>query len=388
MMSGQFNVTGRRSLVIVVMLLGLFVSLPFAPTWGLESATMVPAVGAEGVRVYEAQETPVVGSELLAELYEKLHPGVVNIQVFVKRGLLTGQGAGSGFLLDEDGHIVTNNHVVSGAERVTVIFFDGTEARAKVIGQDADSDLAVIKIEDLPEGAHPLVLGKSRQVRVGEWAIAIGNPFGLGGSMTLGIISAVGRTIASGATPFSIPQAIQTDAAINPGNSGGPLFNLEGEVIGVNAQIATTGTRANAGVGFAIPSDIVKLVIPELIENGFYQWPWLGIEGTSVNLMIMEANELETQKGAYIASVVANSPAARAELRGSSDTVEIDGVQVPVGGDVVIAIDGKPIVDFSDLLVEVAYRRPGDTMRLTVVREGETREIAVKLAPRPVFRES
>lgn len=386
-MSGQFNVMRRRSLVTVVMLLGILVSLPFAPIWGLESATMVPAVGAEGVRVYEAQETPVVGSELLAELYEKLHPGVVNIQVFVKRGLLTGQGAGSGFLLDEDGHIVTNNHVVSGAERVTIIFFDGTEAKAKVIGQDADSDLAVIKVDDLPEEAHPLVLGESRQVKVGEWAIAIGNPFGLGGSMTLGIVSAVGRTIASGATPFSIPQAIQTDAAINPGNSGGPLFNLKGEVIGVNAQIATAGTRANAGVGFAIPSDIVKLVTPELIENGFYQWPWLGIEGASVNLMIMEANELETQKGAYIASVVANSPAARAELRGSSDTVEIDGVQVPVGGDVVIAIDGKPIVDFSDLLVEVAYRRPGDTMRLTVVREGEMREITVKLAPRPVFRE-
>jgi S1-C subfamily serine protease len=238
-------------------------------------------------------------------------------------------------------------------------------------------------VDELPEGVHPLIVGDSDQVEVGEYVIAIGNPFGLGSSMTIGIVSAVGRTIPTGVTPFAIPQAIQTDAAINPGNSGGPLLNLKGEVIGVNAQIATGGTQANAGVGFAIPSNIVRRVAPVLIESGSYQWPWLGVEGTSVNLVIMRANNLGTQEGAYIDGVVPDGPAAEAGLQGSSGTKQEDGFDVPVGGDVVIEADGKPVADFSDLLVDIAFKNPGDVIELTILRDGQRQRVTVELAARP-----
>jgi 2-alkenal reductase len=299
-----------------------------------------------------------------------------------RRGAI-GQGAGSGFILDDSGRIVTNNHVVAGADRVTVIFFNGIEAEAEILGTDDDSDLAVIEVDELPDGTYPLALADSDQAKVGQWVVAIGNPFGLSGSMTLGIVSAVGRTIPSGATTYSIPEAIQTDAAINPGNSGGPLLNLQGEVLGVNAQIRTNGERANAGVGFAIPSNTVQLVAPVLVRRQPYQWPWVGVQGANVTLLIMEANDLETQQGAYIDRVIANSPAAEGGLRGTSDTRSIDSVPIPVGGDVVVAVDGQPVVDFADLLVRVAFRSPGDTLELTVLRDGQSRQVSVTLAPRP-----
>ena len=341
------------------------------------SARRLPSTGSEG-------GSPAIEGEALVALYRQLTPGVVNIQVVMEQLGQTGQGAGSGFILDRDGHIVTNNHVVSGATRVTVLFYDGTEERAEIVGTDADSDLAVIRVDRLPDGAHPLPLGDSSQVAAGEWVVAIGNPFGLGGSMTVGIISALGRTIPSGATPFSIPEVLQTDAAINPGNSGGPLLNLRGEVIGVNAQIATAGgVRANAGVGFAIPVNVVKLVAPALIREGAYIWPWLGVQGTSVNLAIAEANELSTQRGAYIDGVVAGSPAAGAGLRGSRGARSISGLRVPMGGDVVTAVDGRPVDDFADLLAEIAFSRPGDSVTLTILRDGRTLSVNVTLAPRP-----
>jgi 2-alkenal reductase len=335
-----------------------------------------------------AQLPPVQGgldpdSEPLSALYGQLNPGVVNIQVFLGQG--QGGGAGSGFIMDEQGHIVTNNHVVAGAELVTVVFYNGIEAEADIIGTDDDSDLAVIKVAELPSGTHPLPLGDSDQVVVGEWVIAIGNPFGLGSSMTLGIVSAVGRTIASGATPFSIPQAVQTDAAINPGNSGGPLLNLQGEVIGVNAQIATSGVGVNSGVGFAIPVNVVRRVAPVLIEVGSYQWPWLGIEGGSVTFLVAQANNLETQQGAYIQSVVPGGPAERAGLRGSSGVTTIEGVEVPVGGDIIIEADGRPVIDFNDLLIDIAFRAPGDEMNLTIIRDGQRQQITLTLEARPDF---
>jgi len=339
----------------------------------------------------QPRETPrqpsqtLPGAELgsLAELYRQVNPGVVSIRVIVQRGAQIGQGAGSGFILDERGHIVTNNHVVAQAQQITVVFYDGTEAEAEVVGTDDDSDLAVVRVNALPKGAHPLPLGDSDQIQVGEWVVAIGNPFGLGGSVTAGIVSAVGRTISSGATPFSIPQAVQTDAAINPGNSGGPLLNLSGQVIGVNAQIATGGSQANAGVGFAIPSNVVRRVAPVLIESGSYDWPWLGVVGTSVNLTIMKANGLDTQQGAYIDIVVPDGPAAEGGLKGTDGTVEVNGLQVSVGGDVVIEADGEPIANFDDLLVAVAFENVGDTMELTVLRNGQRRQVVVNLIARP-----
>jgi S1-C subfamily serine protease len=316
-------------------------------------------------------------------LYGELNPGVVNIQVFVQREGASGTGAGSGFILSEEGYIVTNHHVVAPADRITVVFNDGTEAEARLVGSDADSDLAVIQVDQLAQGAHSLPLGDSDGVEVGEWVIAIGNPFGLGSSMTLGIVSAVGRTIPSADRTFGIPEAIQTDAAINPGNSGGPLMNLEGEVIGINAQIASGGSQANAGVGFAIPSNIARRVTPVLIESGAFQWPWLGVRGSSVNLIIAKANNLSTRRGAYIHAVVSGGPAEEAGLQGSSRTERVDGIEVPVGGDVVIEADGKSVSDFSALLVAVSDKRPQDTIELTVLRDGARRQISVKLAPRP-----
>ena len=328
------------------------------------------------------ERLPGLGSNSLAALYQQFNPGVVNIQVYVDREILGGVGAGSGLILNEEGYIVTNNHVVADAEQVTVIFYNELEANAEVIGTDPGSDLAVIKVDQLPEGARPLVLGDSDEVEVGEWVVAIGNPFGQQSSMSIGIVSAVGRLIPS-VTSFAIPQAIQTDAAINPGNSGGPLLNLRGEVIGVNAQIASANTLANSGVGFAIPANVVRRVIPVLIETGSYQWPWLGVEGGSVNLAIMETNDLETQHGAYISAVVPGGPADEAGLQGSSGTSPINGIDIPTGGDVVIEADGQPVVDFSDLLAMTTFKNPGDTMELTILRDGQRQQFTVELEARP-----
>jgi S1-C subfamily serine protease len=321
-------------------------------------------------------------SNLLANRYERLTPGVVNINVIVG-GDQGGQGAGSGFILDTEGHIVTNHHVIDQAAFVSVVFFNGVEVQAEIIGSDDDSDLAVLQVTTLPDGTYPLPLADSDLVHVGDWAIAIGNPFGLGGSMTLGIISALGRVIPSGVAGFSIPQAIQTDAAINPGNSGGPLLNLAGQVIGVNAQIRTSGSNSNSGVGFAIPANVVRRVIPVLIANGAYQWPWAGIQGDSINLLLSEANDLPNQEGAYLDAILPNGPADDAGLQGSTGNTTVDGFQVPVGGDVVIAVDGEATRSFDELLNRIAFKTPGDEVVFTVLRDGQQVEQTIVLEARP-----
>jgi S1-C subfamily serine protease len=358
--------------------------------------TLTPVAGARIVVPTLAAAEPAAGGEartaatqpdsnLLTALYDQVNPGVVNIAVFVQQGGTTGQGAGSGFILDDQGHIVTNDHVVQEATSVIAVFHDGTQVEADIIGTDADSDLAVIQVPQLPDGAHPLPLGDSDQVDEGQWAVAIGNPFAQQSSMTAGIISAKGRIIPSLSQGFSIPEAIQTDAAINPGNSGGPLLNLQGEVIGVNAQIRSGGVAANSGVGFAIPSNIVRRVVPVLIERGEYRWPWIGIQAPpgGVNLLIAQANDLPTQRGAYIDEVIPDSPADDAGLQGSTGTTQLRGLQVPVGGDVIVEVDGQPIQDFADLLVEVAFRQPGDSMQVTILRDGQRRQLTVNLEARP-----
>lgn len=388
--------SGKRVAVIfgagcLLLILLLLVAIPvglFAASRIVQIPVSTGSSGAEVSRAVEPTnpvspqqpeqsnlQLPGVAPDSLVTLYKQANPGVVNIRVEIRRGILSGEGAGSGFILDNEGYIVTNAHVVAEADRVTVVFYNGLEAEAEVIGTDGDSDLAVVKVDQLIKGAHPLPLGDSDQVEPGQWVVAIGNPFEFGGSMTVGIVSAVGRIIPS-LTLFSIPQAIQTDAAINPGNSGGPLLNLKGEVIGVNAQIRSGGVQANAGVGFAIPSKIVRLVVPELIEKGSYEWPWLGVSGTKVNLAIMRANNLDTQQGAYIALVCSGGPADKAGLRGSRVEDQF------VGGDVVVEADGQPIADFSDLLNEVAFRKPGDRMTLTILRNGQRRQVSVTLAER------
>ncbi len=341
----------------------------------LPTLTPLPSSGQGPASAAEERFTP---------LYQQAEPGVVNIQVYIQQQGVQGQGAGSGFILDTQGHIVTNNHVVADANLITVVFFDGFEAQAQVVGLDPDSDLAIIKVDQLPDNVHPLALGDSDAVQVGEWVAAIGNPFALGSSLTIGVVSAVGRTIASGATPFAIPQAIQTDAAINPGNSGGPLLDLNGEVIGVNAQIATGGTsNTNSGVGFAIPVNIVRRIAPALIDTGTYAWPWLGITGGPVGLFIQEANNLPNQNGAYVDSVV-GGPAQQAGLRGSTGTTSVLGLSgVPTGGDVIIAIDGTQIVDYSQLQLIISQHQPGDAITLTILRNGQEQQIDLTLQARP-----
>ena len=321
----------------------------------------------------------------LEELFRELEPGVVAIQTYIQRGGVVGTGSGSGFIIDEEGHIVTNEHVVTDATRVIVVFFDGFSADATVLGTDVDSDLAVLLVEDLPDNVHTLPLGDSDEVVPGEWVVAIGNPFGLQNTITFGIVSAVGRMIPARVGAFSIPQAIQTDAAINPGSSGGPLLNLAGQVIGVNAQILTGGgAPANVGVGFALPSNIVRMVAPVLMEGESYPWPWLGISGTSVNLLIAEGNDLPVQRGAYISEVAPGGPAQTAGLRGSQTTTQVDGIAVPVGGDVIIQANGEVVLDFAGLLEQVAFSEPGDEIDLVILRDGEEMDVTVTLEPRPV----
>ena len=329
-------------------------------------------------------QVDISSSEYLSRLYQAVSPGVVSIFVTVTEEGRTGQAGGSGFVFDEEGHIVTNNHVVENAEIVVIVFQDGSEALADVVGTDRYSDLAVLRVEQLPESVHSLPLGDSNEVETGDWAIAIGNPFGLNSRMSVGIISAIGRTIPSGAASFAIPMAIQTDAAINPGNSGGPLLNLGGQVIGVNAQIASnSAVAANAGVGFSIPSEIVRRVVPTLIEVGVYQWPWLGIEGASVNLFIAQGNDLPTEHGVYVASVIPGGPAEQAGIRGGVEFVSVNGLKVPTGGDVIIEADGTLINDYADLQALIAQKEPGDEMELVILRDGEEQNFTVSLGPRP-----
>lgn len=322
---------------------------------------------------------------VLIDLYARVNPSVVNITNF---GEVNSQveplGQGSGFVFDNQGNIVTNAHVVHGASGVEVTFSEGTTRPAEIIGEDLNADLAVVRVDILPEGVVPLSLGDMEGLAVGQTVVAIGNPFGLAGTLTRGIISALGRSIPA-LTPFSIPQSIQTDAAINPGNSGGPLLNLQGEVIGVNAQIETGGTtRSNLGIGFAIPVSIVRRIVPDLIEKGEHQWAWLGVQGGDLTPTLVEAMNLPLEKGAYIADVVQDGPSAKAGLRGSTDQATVRNRQVDVGGDIVVAVDGQPVNSFDDLLVYVALNvSPEQTVTLKVYRDGEYRDVQVNLEPRP-----
>ena len=304
-------------------------------------------------------------------------------QPFVQRG------AGSGFVLDTNGDIITNNHVVADADTIRVLFFDDASVSAKVVGTDPDSDLAVIKVD--PKGLNlvPLVLGDSSALKVGQRVIAIGNPFGLKNSMTTGIVSALGRSMPAGGagvagTSFNIPDVVQTDAAINPGNSGGPLLNAAGEVVGVNAQIESP-VRAFAGVGLAIPSNIVKLVAPKLIATGKYEHPWLGISGTTLNPQINDSMKLPAdQRGVLVVQVSKNSPALKSGLKLSQTDVTVDGDQMKVGGDVIVGINDQPVKKFEDLLTYLTYHSAvGNTATLSVLRDGKPQNVTVTLTARP-----
>lgn len=294
-------------------------------------------------------------------------------------------GQGSGFVWDTQGHIVTNRHVVVDAERISVQFSDGSAYAAEVVGLDQDSDLAVIKVEMDAEKLTPVILGDSNEVRVGQLAITIGNPFGQEFTTTTGIVSAIGRTIRTGDSHFSLPKVIQTDAPMNPGNSGGPLLDRKGQVIGVDAQIITR-SGANTGIGFAIPVNIAKQVVPVLISEGSFTYSWLGIRGTTIT---PEAVDLmgapEGTRGAQVIALAEDGPAHIGGLVGSTKTKQTSQGNIRYGGDVITAINGQPVLGMTDLIVYLLEStRPGDTVAVSVVRDGgEVAEIKVTLDARP-----
>lgn len=321
----------------------------------------------------------------LISIYERVNPAVTHIFIYDEQDIPL--GTGSGFLIDSDGNIVTNNHVISGAETIDVVFGGGERRRATIQGTDVDSDLAVINVADLPAGVTPVPLGDSSSLTIGEFVIAIGNPFGESGSMTLGIVSGLGRTLNSqrilpSGGSFSIPQVIQTDAAINPGNSGGPLLNLRGEVVGVNSAIQSF-TGANSGVGFSVPVDAVKNIAPALIEDGRFIYSFMGISMVPEPFSFSELERLDIPaNGVYITTVQSGSPADEAGLIGNG---AVPGTPLPApGSDYIREVNGVPVRTSDELLSYLVFEtRPGDTIDLTILRDGEEVIVPLTLGERP-----
>ena len=294
------------------------------------------------------------------------------------------RSAGSGFVWDESGHIVTNHHVVADADRVIVMFSDGSEDEAQILGSDPDSDLAVLKIDNSNTDLFPVTLGSSSEVNVGQIAIAIGSPFGQDFSITSGIVSAVGRTIRSGNSQFSIPKVLQTDAPINPGNSGGPLLDRKGRVVGVNTQIISS-TGASSGIGFAVPIDAAKRVIPELILTGGYKYSWLGISGTSLSPVILELMVLpEGTTGALIIEVMPDGPADQGGLIPGDITTTVEGMDYRLGGDIIVSVDGTDIKDMDHLISYlIENTKASDVINMAILRDGVEQILKIELGERP-----
>ena len=315
----------------------------------------------------------------LIDIFEKSEESIV--QVSVLRGESEG-GMGSGFVYSDEGYVITNQHVVQDAQKVMITFLDGEAYIGNVVGSDRDLDIAVVKVEPTNTYLQPIKIGDSSELKVGEKIAAIGNPFGLSGSMTAGIVSQMGRLLPQ-ETGYSIPDVIQTDAAINPGNSGGPLINMKGEVVGINTAIQSA-TGEFSGIGFAVPSNTVKKVVPVLIENGEFKHPWMGISGTDVDPELAEVRELKSSKGFLVVSVIEGSPAETAGLLGVTETEERDGREFALDGDIILSIDGETVRKISDILVHLQREKSvGDEMVLSVNRNGEMVELTMILEERP-----
>lgn len=346
----------------------------------------------DAFRIGQVSTGQAVNSDMtLPDLFEHVERSVVQITDSVKSNPADSR-LGSGFVYDNNGHIITNFHVVNGGkgDKLDVTFLDGTVYRATLIGSDPFTDLAVLYVADAPqEKLAPLPLANSSVIRVGQQVAAVGNPFGLSGSMTEGIISGVSRSIPSQeAGGFQIPDVIQTDAPINPGNSGGPLLNTRGEVIGINSAIFSA-TGQFAGVGFAIPSNTISKVVPSLVTAGSFQHPWLGVSGTDMTPGIADALGLKEPRGFLVVDVVAGSPAEKAGIRGGDGQVTIDGRPIKLGGDVIVSIDGKVVRKLDDILAYLQSQKSvGDSLKLTVLRNGQEQDINVVLGARPNLQES
>lgn len=377
----------NRSIIIG----GLLVTIIFLVTYGvlLNPPNQIPTINQISTstnNVVIAQDNTSHKAELsLVEIFEKSESGVVRINV--KRSSTDARGlggVGSGFVYDTAGHIITNNHVVENSEKITVTFLDGRSFKAKITGEDVFTDLAVIKVNASSDVLQPLPIGNSSEIKVGESIAAIGNPFGLSGSMTSGIVSQVNRLLPSQDSGFQIPDIIQTDAAINPGNSGGPLLNMRGEVIGINTAIQSE-TGDFAGVGFAIPSRTVQKIVPVLIENKTYHHPWVGISGRDIDPDLADILHLRDARGFLIINVLNDSPAQKAGLRGTTETKEVDGIRFQIGGDVVLAVDGKIVRKIDDILIHLQREKiVGDQMVLQVLRDGKITDIVITLDERPI----
>jgi 2-alkenal reductase len=394
---------------LLFVILGAFAGGLIVAPYLLDEVQAAP--GAQGSQI-DKEEFVAAFEEALIDLYQGAVPSVVNISVskrfdasefedfdfdlhpFIPRPdedpdspdeFFFDQGQGSGFVWDKDGHIITNNHVVSDAEEIIVRFANGKTVEAELLGTDPDADLAVIRVDMSASELQPLAIGDSAELRVGQLAIAIGNPFGQDFTMTTGIVSALDRTIRSGRTPFSIPEVIQTDAPINPGNSGGPLLNRHGEVIGINTQIISR-SGGSSGIGFAVPVNIAKRVIPTLIEGKEVDYAWLGITGRTMDPETAEAMELPLDTtGALVIALSEGGPAEDAGLQGSDGTFENSGFEVEIGGDVITAIDGKAVEDMDDLIAYlITDYQPDDQVELAVIHGDGTEEtITVTLGERP-----
>jgi len=388
---------------LLVVILGAFAGgLILAPH------LLEPAQAANSSQAATNTDLVAAYEQSLIDLYRTALPSVVNINVtkefdhpsvenfesspFPFPGMpddpenFFSRGQGSGFVWDDEGHIVTNHHVVVNATDISVTFANGETVPAEVLGSDPNADLAVIRV-DLPASElQPVPLGDSSALQVGQLAIAIGNPFGQEFTMTSGIISAVGRTIRSGNTLFSIPEVIQTDAPINPGNSGGPLLNRQGEVVGINTQIISS-SGANSGIGFAVPINTAKQVVPTLIKGDQYEYAWLGITGRTLTSDIVEQMSLsEDTKGALVLAVSQDGPADEAGLQGSEETTSTYGDnKQEIGDDIIAAINGQSINAMDDLITYlIAETRPGDTVTLDVIHaDGQQEQIDVILGTRP-----
>lgn len=357
---------------IVVAVFGVFLLSPSENLKEIEGANIPNAIG---------QSTSYTKELSLIEIFEKSESGVVRVNV-QRDDSTNSNGVGSGFVFDKKGHIITNSHVINNAKKVVVTFLDGRSYNAEIIGVDEFTDIGVIKVNADLTLLHPLGLGDSSNLKVGEPIAAIGNPFGLSGSMTSGIVSQLGRLLPSG-SGYSIPDVIQTDAAINPGNSGGPLLNMRGEVVGINTAIQSA-TGEFTGVGFAVPSKTIAKIVPSLISKGEYDHPWIGISGRDIDPDLAKILNLKDAVGFLVINVIEDSPAAKAGIRGSDGTIAIEGVNYPKGGDVILSVDGIEVRKIDDILIHLQRAKSiGDEMVLEILRDGRTTNITITLQERP-----
>ena len=332
-------------------------------------------------------QSAAADEQVVIDIYARVSPAVVHItsRIIVRDffyGDVPQEGTGSGFVIDQQGHIVTNNHVVEGAEKITVTLSDETSVEAKVVGTDPSTDLAVVQIDVPADKLHPVEMGTSANLRVGQRAIAIGNPFGLDRTLTTGVISSLGRPLQT-QNNRTIYDVIQTDAAINPGNSGGPLLDSSGRVIGVNSAIYSP-SGGSVGVGFAIPVDTVRRVTISIIEKGYYAHPWLGITGLSITSDLANYLKLPVERGVLVINVTSGQAAAQAGVRGGSRRVQIGNYVVPVGGDILTAIDGNKVSAMEDMVKYLETKaKVGQVVNLTITRDSTEQTVQATLGEQP-----